>query len=314
MDELKTILEKHYGLENMVITAQMGGWAALAYKAAGNNRSYFLKMYEKSRASTPKWTALIDKYIPVLQWLGQHTVLAGKIPVPLVTRNGNYKCEDDDGIYLLYEYIEGETIGGSDLTENQISQLAVIVSELHKYGSEIPVETDGLKESFEVPFAPLLQNMLDEGYDRLADDLKKQIDPYKEILHRLIVRMDHLSAGLKNSHVPMALCHTDIHNWNLMQTGRQLNLIDWEGLKLAPVEADLMFLTDSPYYNEFMDSYRKSHPGFSLNPNALLFYQIRRKLEDIWEWLEQLLFDIQSPVERAGTLSSLMKELEGMDG
>jgi len=312
-NKLKTVLKKHYGLENMDIAAQQGGWAALAYKVAGNKNTYFLKVYDKARASTPKWTSLIDKYVPVLKWLSRHTMLAGVVPVPLAARNGDWKCEDDDGVYLLYEYIEGETIGGSALTEKQIRQLAMIVSELHKYGSGIPADTADLKESFEVPFVPLLQNTLDRGYDRLADELKVLLDPYLESLHRLIVRMERLSAGLQNSQLRMALCHTDIHSWNLMQANGQLILIDWEGLKLAPVEADLMFLTDKPYYHTFMESYGVTHPEYALNQNALQFYQVRRKLEDIWEWIEQLLFDNQSIQERAGTLDSLKKELEEID-
>ncbi|WP_349774559.1 hypothetical protein [Paenibacillus cellulositrophicus] len=98
---------------------------------------------------------------------------------------------------------------------------------------------------------------------------------------------------------------------NLMQpqSRRQLMLIDWEGLKLAPVEADLMFVVDQPYFNEFMQIYRQFHPDFTLNGRTLLFYQIRRKLEDVWEFIEQLLFDRQSPSERTSTLQSLEKEL-----
>lgn len=111
----------------------------------------------------------------------------------------------------------------------------------------------------------------------------------------------------------MALCHTDIHNWNLMQFKQQLILIDWEGLRLAPVEADMMFLVDKPYYNRFLSIYRKSHKDFVINPDALQFYQEKRKLEDIWEFIEQLLFDNQDTQERADTIDSLRKELKAIN-
>lgn len=66
-----------------------------------------------------------------------------------------------------------------------------------------------------------------------------------------------------------------------MQSENQLILIDWEGLRLAPIEVDLMFLVDEPYYDEFLNTYQKTHENFAINPDALQFYQVRRKLEDI---------------------------------
>ncbi|MCQ6563059.1 aminoglycoside phosphotransferase family protein [Paenibacillus mendelii] len=313
MNALQTILSTHYGLENVDISPQQGGWAALAYKVTDNKQSYFLKAYDKERASTSKWTALIDSYVPITVWLMNNTDLHGKIPVPIQTNNGFYKCEDDHGIYLLYAYIDGETIGKRTLTKGQIHQFSAMLSELHSYGEEIPLDTHAIKEHFHAPFVPLLKDALNKEYDRLPSDVRERLDPYVETIKQIIVTFYNLSECLKNTILRMALCHTDLHNWNLMQAGGQLMLIDWEGLKLAPVEADLMFLTDKPYFDEFMTIYRKSHPDYVINPNALLFYQIRRKLEDLWEWIEQLAFDSQTEQERADTHDSLQKELEELD-
>ncbi|MFE6076596.1 hypothetical protein ACFVQB_19175 [Paenibacillus sp. NPDC057886] len=55
---------------------------------------------------------------------------------------------------------------------------------------------------------------------------------------------------------------------------------------MAPVEADLMCLVDEPYYAEFLSIYQKNHKNFAINPDALQFYQVRRKLEDVWEFIE----------------------------
>lgn len=97
-----------------------------------------------------------------------------------------------------------------------------------------------------------------------------------------------------------------------MTSQGELVLIDWEGLKLAPVEADMMFVVDECYNNAFMDHYRKRHLDYVIDQECLAFYQGRRKLEDIWEFLEQLLFDEQKPTERAAILEGLEKELEAV--
>ena len=55
--------------------------------------------------------------------------------------------------------------------------------------------------------------------------------------------------ALRHAPLRYALCHTDIHGWNLMQEDR-LILIDWEGLKLAPVEADLFSFTETFFFGD----------------------------------------------------------------
>ncbi|MBP1082400.1 MULTISPECIES: phosphotransferase [Bacillus] len=236
--------------------------------------------------------------------------MKGKISVPFLTKNGEYKWEDDDGIYLLYEYIDGVTIGDQALTEDQVCQLSEIITELHLFGEEIPIHTNSVKEDFYVPFLQQLRNTLDKDYGDIPNDVREIVaPPHIEQINHLIDTVEKLSLCLKNSHLRMVLYHTDLHNWNLMQSEQQLILIDWEGLKLAPVEADLMFLIDKPYYDIFSSIYQKSHKNYKINSNAMQFYKGRRKLEDIWEFIEQLSFDKQDTQERARIINYLIEEL-----
>src|SRR5690625_5543707 len=98
MDNFGNILKHYYNVEMDEIHSQQGGWASLAYKVIDETNCYFLKVYEKDRTSTAKLTALIDQYAPVLIWLEDNSQLKGTIPVPLLTKNGEYKCEDKDYI------------------------------------------------------------------------------------------------------------------------------------------------------------------------------------------------------------------------
>ncbi len=309
---MEKLLKEYYGIEITTILSLKGGWASLAYKVINHDQSYFLKVYEKSRASTPKLTERIDEYVPIMGWLIRNGGLNGKTSTPLLTKGGDYKCEDDNGVYLLYDYIDGETIGHQELTENQIYQLSEIIANLHLYGEEIPVNTDSIKEDFHVPFLPLLRRISNQESKNLPDDVRKVVYPYIDQINDLVDTVEKLAQHLKSSHIRMALCHTDLHNWNLMQSKQQLMLIDWEGLKLAPVEADLMFLVDKPYYDIFLRIYKEIHGNFKLNPDALHFYQGRRKLEDIGEFLEQLLFDSLSQEERVVAINYLKEELRNI--
>lgn len=309
MERLQNMLKDYYGLEHTVVVPQKGGWAALAYKVQSDGHTYFLKVYEKSRASTPKWTALIDDYVPVLLWLEEHSRLKGKIPVPILEKDGSYQCEDDEGIYLLYEYIVGDTIADTNLTKDQVRQLAEMIAELHRYGEEVPLVTSAMKESFTMPFLEQLRSTLD---GELPYDLGNVLLHHIDSLKKLMLKIEELSERLKNRGLRMALCHTDVHGWNLMSTGQHLKLIDWEGLKLAPVEADLMLFVDEPYFSEFMRIYANTHSQYEVNIEALTFYQGRRKLEDVWEFMEQLIYDNQADADRKATLNHLKKEPEGI--
>ncbi len=204
-------------------------------------------MYDKNRASTAKWTALIDDYMPVLRWLSDRTALSGKLPVPLLTTNGEYKCEDDDAVYVLYEYIAGETIGGRPLGKGCEEKLASIIAELHRYDETIPVKTERIKENYDISFLGEMKQWL----DHLPCELAPLIQPYIGSIREMMEAALSLADDLKCSDRRLALCHTDIHGWNMMKTGGELILIDWEGLKLAPVEADLMFLPINRMYKSF---------------------------------------------------------------
>lgn len=310
MNKIVETIYEHYGLNVSHLVPQQGGWSSLAYKIIAGNRTYFLKMYEKNRASTPKWTALINEYVPVLIWLHHYSILKGKIPVPLTTKEGNYQCVNEDGIFLLYEYIDGDTIGARDLTDNQAAQLSGIIAELHSYGEQMPIPTERLKEDFSLPFVKQLKKFLAGQLSTIPSDLSEAVSQYTEQINELIDEVEKLSQELQQRPLRNVLCHTDIHNWNLMQENERLILIDWEGLRLAPIEADFIFLIDQPYYGTFLSVYKNRHPDFVLKSDILRFYQVRRRLEDIWEWIEQLLFDQQAAYERSKTLASLTKELQ----
>ena len=253
------ILKSNYNIETKSITQIEGGWSALAYIVEDfDNIKYLLKVYEKSRASTTYLTSKIDAYMPIIEWLNVNTKLKGKIIHPLSTLSGSFKCADKENIYLLSTYIEGSNLLALNLTTSQVKDLASIVVELHSHGKDIPISTQLIKEDFDIEFTNKITSHL-EQIDTLNAPLKELIQPSAlHILHGIKL-LTELSTVLKNSNLKSCLCHTDIHEGNILQTESGIVLIDWEGLKLAPAEADFFDIVRKDYINFFKNIKRYTH-------------------------------------------------------
>ena len=305
------ILDKHYNQSVINITEQQGGWSARAFRVDTTGGSYFLKAYEKHKASTEKWTAMIDTYMPIVLWLDNNTNLQGKIGCPVLTNDGQYKCEDNHFIFLLFPYIEGYTLCDKPMSLEQKNELADIISELHRYGGEIPVGTNPIKENFAIPFCDELKKLIASNVQPGNNETWSILKKHETVLMKNIEKTQILAVKLSKENLPHVLCHTDVHGWNLMQADR-LILIDWEGMKLAPPEADLFaFIGDCFWHNcstEFMETYKKVNPNYEINPDSLAFYQIRRRLEDICSFAQGLLYEDIDDEERRQSLYHLRRE------
>lgn len=310
-DSFSKILKLHYNKSILKITEQNGGWSARAFKIQTLNNNFFLKVYDKHRTSTQALYTAIDNYMPIVIWLHKNTMLNSRIISPVPTINGGYKCEDEHHVYILFPYIDGFTLGDKSMTDIQKKETAEIIAELHNYDAEIPVITDAIKENFTIPFCSELKNILLSFNQKPKSETTDILAEYKQIIIKNIKNAESLSKKLSKENLSFVLCHTDVHGWNLMQTDHII-LIDWEGLKLAPPEADLFAFIDNffwhNYSDEFMRIYKSIHPNFNLNQEALKFYQIRRRLEDIYELTQQLLYDNTSEEERKQSLNYLKQE------
>lgn len=306
---IQQIVNQYYRLEHAEAEQAEGGWSALAFHVSAHDRHYFLKAYEKNRASTAGLVKRMDDYLPITVWLYQHTALQEAMIMPIMTVEGKYSCQDAQHVYLLYPLIEGETIGSRELTSLEINQFSWFVRELHRYGQDIPVQTAALKEDFHVPFVNLYSDLFNGN---LSEEVQQLVQPYLSSLCELFTKVTQLAELLKEKPPKLVLCHTDLHYWNLMQKNGRLIVIDWEGMKLAPVEADLFALVNKPYFSTFLKQYQEVHSEYQVNAVSLSFYQGRRKLEDSAECIEQLLYDQMTVKEREEVKRDLLGELKGI--
>jgi thiamine kinase-like enzyme len=298
VDKLKHVLKTQYGIECNDITETYGGFddKNTHYKIITDSKIYFLKVYDKSKVQTSQWIENIDTYIPILVWLNENTDLHGRIIHPYKTLQGGYRFEDDENVFLLFDYIEGET-AGKTLTHSQLLEAAEILACLHNIGNDIPIPMDKIMEDFSVPFCFSLDRFMLKKYSSSPDYIKKILQP---CLVQLMEKNDYvksLSEKFKKMNFNMTLCHMDAHGYNLMQS-EHLVLVDWEMAKFAPPELDLILFTKPDYWSIFIEHYHKFRPNFVLDKDLLTFYIHRRNIEDIWEFMNTILNNKQTNEQR----------------
>jgi aminoglycoside phosphotransferase (APT) family kinase protein len=313
---IKIILNDRYGIDASAVEPRAGGWSARAFFVEDQAQKYFLKAYDKKRPSSAPWIAAMDRYIPLVQWLHENTALSGNTADTVYTQTGECKCEDGAFVYLLSDYIEGVTLGGTPLSSGQTEELAKILGTLHASTPLVPAELLSLQmtEDFKIPFCDSLQFFLQNHLIEKADALRETMGPYEASLLAVMERMRDLSASLKGNPRQYVLCHADAHGWNLMQ-GERLMLIDWECLKLAPREQDLVLQVMGPSAPHFFREYKKFADYEKSGLETFEYYWLKRLLEDIWEWVKDLRVDgLVKPEEHTlGLLHSALCDCANLD-
>jgi thiamine kinase-like enzyme len=301
--KFKFILKEQFGVDCTDINEAHGGLSAMNYKIDTEGKTFFLKVYDKKKTKSSLWTENINVYMPILVWLNDNTKLKGKIVRPIKTNHGDFRFDDTEHVLLLFDYIEGETVGKT-LNHSQLLEAAEIMACLHSYGSDVPVVTDQIREDFSIPFCNSLEQFISASYSTSPADVKAILQPCLSLLLSINNELKSLSEIVKQKNAKMVLCHTDAHGYNLIQS-EHLVLVDWEGIKLAPAEADLLMFYKEAYWDIFITHYMKMCPDFILDDDILRFYILRRKIEDIWAFIEGILFDHLSVEHRKRDLTHL---------
>jgi len=307
--ELRAVLLNEYGISASYVSPLSGGLAALAFRVDSFHGVYFLKVYEKRKNITASLLGKSDLSMGVSSWLSSNTELRGKINAPLLTKQGNIRVDTEDYAYFLFSFIDGITPQTTPLTTSQQVEIAEIVGVLHQYGDNLPFDFSDVRETYEIPCSELMK-LPSNSSDSLC------IYRHYDMLMRALDLAHSMAESVRSMDLPLVLCHTDIHGWNLLQSDR-LILIDWESIKLAPAEADLYtfwgdwYWGDSnwgSYWDIFLPVYQRYRPNYATNENVLKFYQIRRHIEDIEEFYREYLFDDLTAIEACAVEEHLERE------
>src|SRR5581483_6725189 len=170
------------------------------------------------------------------------------IAAPLPTAAGGLWASVNDYMLSLYPFIDGRTGADAGLSEAHWYAFGVAVKQFHSM--RLPDEL--LRMIQREPFVPTRRRLLDNLDDVLAspaaaDPIGQELAAFwrarRDEVRAVVERADALGDQLRQAAGPLVLCHADMHTWNvLLDTDRQLWLVDWDETLLALKERDLMFV------------------------------------------------------------------------
>jgi spectinomycin phosphotransferase len=124
--------------------------------------------------------------------------------------------------------------------------------------------------------------------------------PHADLLVKAIHETLRLRDTVRLRYSPLVLCHGDAHGNNVIQ-GERLVLADWEGLHLAPAEADLFIYAWHPHGDMLLEAYEAARRGYRINHDLLNFY-VRRRRIDVWVDIQRLTEESPDEAETAKLL------------
>lgn len=261
-------------------------------------------------------------------------LVGGDVPVPRPTadRDGGLVGVFDGYDVQLLEYLEGRTLEAETAWPDDLyKKVADVVAAVH---SSTPAVRSlvGQAEDYELPFLPGLMATLTaveaRGGPSAGDGgslaaLRELVLPRTNEQRTAIDRLQRLRDLARARRSDEVLCHTDIWGSNLiLAADGSLHLLDWNGARIAPPEADLFMFAGTSFYPPdrfgwFLGRYEAAFRPLDLDADTLGFYLYRRNLEDLAGFVGDLAAnrsEAMAPSAMLRIIADLLAEMPHLEG
>jgi len=280
------LIERFWGFTPYVIEyVEFGSTFAFNLQDRAGSK-IFLKIYRKTAPAAHLYNGteeLLQMSCKILDRLNkQHNMQ--QIPTIIKTNAGEYLHEFGGFMFVVLRHLEG-IHPRYEPNELKSADLAIILHNLHAIS--VTSFPEVAREKFVIDFAVGLEKWFEIASDTCEEKIRpmlKKLVAEKEFLRKAIHVLKQLRKQFVNKPMDLMLTHGDAHHFNVLQTSKELYLIDWDDLKMAPRERDLWHYEVAP----LMKDYMQLEPKFVLNHELCSFYSIQRFLEDLRIYIEEV--------------------------
>lgn len=291
------LVKKCYGFDVSSYIFLPVGDSAFSYvvESRKHERRY-LKVFDTTTQKGKLGVIRLNQYVPLMMELAGSDLFPD-LPRPYYTFNGDMQFIAGRFTGVLFEYIDGKTLGDAyPFSDNIQTRIAVQLAKLHA----IPLtnlRSQVVRESYNIDFGESLHTNLRSlesftGNDPFVLKLQSIVLPRLDIINLF---WEHLciqrEVAFQSEHEEV-LCHGDLWGGNIIdQANGKLVFLDWEGAVIAPLERDLFSYVGSTY-TTFRDAYAEArHINHLLNPNLVAYYAYRQQLRNLNQWIHNILHE-----------------------
>ncbi len=276
-DKILAIVKNEYGLNIDNFKFVPIGEESYAYKIKSGDEYFFVKYTENTDA-----VENLSKSKQLFQKLSELNFYVGPISV-----KDELLFQLDKGIVIVTPFIMGTVVAtpNPEFDQELVAWIIDAMVQIHQLDvSECPLKNESFTNNYKERFDTLL---------KLTEDLpsdSRVLGVVNEIKDRIVKKIqiqDNLSQELINSPKDFVLTHGDITGLNIMRSGYSTFLLDWDGVRFAPRERDLVFVEDNKYFklNEYLNKVGRT----SYNPRITEYYRSAWALDTVIENLEKIL-------------------------
>ena len=238
------------------------------------------------------------------------------VVAPLPARSGAPFAVVDDGMLLLYPFVEGESGWERPLSTTQWLELGRAIGRLHAVTLPTDLAARLPRETYSPRWRQRTRLLLEQAPTEpwphpLAAATAAFVAEQRPLILAMVQDTERLAAQLHAAPPPLVLCHTDLHAGNLLLSGDSgLHIVDWDAPLLAPKERDLLFIGGALLGNHVTaeEEEARFYAGYgptTLNRAALAYYRRERIIEDIVVFCDKLLAPHDGGPDREQDLSYL---------
>jgi spectinomycin phosphotransferase len=289
-ESVRTFVNKEYGIKARKIEFVPKGEVSYGYVLTDSKgKKFFAKIFPNSRIGKIN-SNLLDFSLRVTFELYAKCGI-NRITYPIMDKKGKLKTSFEGMPLVLFDFIEGKNKYKLKMDNREISNLAQLLAKIHKCLPRIKMRKI-LKEDFKPGYKKDLLKSLKELKDSEKLDnkykrkLAKMIEPVRGDILDTLEKVEKL--GGKINKKEFVICHTDAIESNLIIKNKEVFIIDWDGVLIAPKEHDLWFYLKD---KRFLKAYEKEFGKFKLDKKAVFFYIKDRVLEDLTDLLVRILHD-----------------------
>lgn len=312
-DEIKDFVEKNYKIEILNISYHPVGENGSSYILKSKQGKFFVKVFAKT-SDVYKSIREIKVFIDFLYRIKTEDSF-DYISMPIKNKNGNLISKFNGFPIVLEEYISGAN--PKKLLKKDYEELGRIIGEFQnidplKFGN---VKKDILDLKWESKILTILKKYETKkaaagGEKEVVKILRNRKKLIKSAVKLLKENVDYIKSK-KDDYV---LIHEDLHGLNLLKTKNKIYLIDWEGLRLALPERDLIFFRrglnlNSFFKKEYDKARNKEH---AVDRRVMKFYIVKRLLSDLTYFSELVIDRRESAREARGYLQEINEELDDL--